>query len=148
MSCFQCPFHLLKSPGDCRGQILVGVAVRGAGLALGRVSSAAQSLVFGSAHLRRAGLLPHPSPVRGKFCHMHLGIFPLAVCPWHPPPSLAFLRRGGSRQGRRLSFELTWMGCAGLQTRYGASAFTGSKVAGSWSGKSFKNKTKIKTFLQ
>lgn len=43
---------------------------------------------------------------------------------------------------------LTWVECAGLQTRYDAYDFTGLKVAGSWLGKSFKNKTKIQTFLQ
>lgn len=49
------PYVHLKSPRGWRGQILMGVTVRDAGLAFGRVSSVVWSLAFGNTCLPGAG---------------------------------------------------------------------------------------------
>lgn len=126
----------------------MGDAVRDAGLVLGCVSSTAQSLAF--AHLGQV-LSTAASPAER---------FAAGVWVFSPGPgslaSPSFPRSCGSSRvtgaapipWTRLCFPLTWTERAGPRTRYSADNCTGLKAAGSWSGESSKNQTKVRTFLQ
>lgn len=141
--------HLLKGPWDCRGRILMGIAVKD-GLVFRHVNSMVQSLASGSAHLPRAGHFQCIHFQSIASFGTYVWIFSLAACPWHLHPSLFCLADVGADMSQA---QLGFLEEAVLHAHMDGVCWPPGllpcllfyRLKSSWD---FKNKRKIQTFLQ